>query len=199
MPSRRGVTSDGSTIVFVIVVAPEPDLWKADANGRRMTRLAPSVTMSRMVITPDDRSVIYRVPHRAVGGDLDGRDRRRHAGEAHRRRQRVGRPGTARPWPSPTVGRRSSSARFPGAPRGEQLVPRNSTRLCHGSQTGAALPTQVTGTYGCRRWTAARRVSSRGSPTGGRFGDFQWSRDGKRLALTRSTETNDIVLLKGLK
>ena len=31
------------------------------------------------------------------------------------------------------------------------------------------------------------------------IGDFQWSRDGKRLAVTRSTETNDIVLLKGLR
>ena len=29
--------------------------------------------------------------------------------------------------------------------------------------------------------------------------DFAWSRDGKRLAVARSTVTNDIVLIKGLK
>ena len=29
--------------------------------------------------------------------------------------------------------------------------------------------------------------------------DFAWSRDGKRLAIARSTTTNDIVLFKGLR
>ena len=29
--------------------------------------------------------------------------------------------------------------------------------------------------------------------------DFKWSRDGKRLAIARSTTTNDIVLFKGLR
>jgi hypothetical protein len=29
--------------------------------------------------------------------------------------------------------------------------------------------------------------------------DFVWSRDGKRLAIARSTTTNDIVLFTGLK
>jgi Tol biopolymer transport system component len=29
--------------------------------------------------------------------------------------------------------------------------------------------------------------------------DFAWSRDGKRLAVARSTTSNDIVLFKGLK
>jgi len=28
---------------------------------------------------------------------------------------------------------------------------------------------------------------------------FAWSRDGKRLAISRATTTNDIVLFKGLK
>lgn len=31
------------------------------------------------------------------------------------------------------------------------------------------------------------------------IGSFEWSRDGKRLALTRSTLTNDIVLFRGVK
>ncbi len=29
--------------------------------------------------------------------------------------------------------------------------------------------------------------------------DFSWSRDGKRLAISRSVTTNDIVLFKGLR
>ena len=29
--------------------------------------------------------------------------------------------------------------------------------------------------------------------------DFAWSRDGKRLAISRSVSTNDIVLFKGLR
>ena len=29
--------------------------------------------------------------------------------------------------------------------------------------------------------------------------DFAWSRDGKRLAISRATVTNDIVLFKGLR
>jgi Tol biopolymer transport system component len=32
-----------------------------------------------------------------------------------------------------------------------------------------------------------------------RIGDFAWSRDGKRLAISRSTTTSDIVLFKGLR
>ena len=31
------------------------------------------------------------------------------------------------------------------------------------------------------------------------IGDFAWSRDGKRLAISRVSVTNDIVLFKGLK
>jgi len=33
----------------------------------------------------------------------------------------------------------------------------------------------------------------------GQIDDFAWSRDGKRLAIARSTTTNDIVLFKGLR
>lgn len=31
------------------------------------------------------------------------------------------------------------------------------------------------------------------------IGDFAWSRDGKRLAVSRVSVTNDIILFKGLK
>ena len=33
----------------------------------------------------------------------------------------------------------------------------------------------------------------------GTITDFAWSRDGKRLAISRSVTTNDIVLFKGLR
>ena len=85
------VTSDGSTIVFVSSSSEDPfSLWKADASGRRIARLAPSATAGQVVVTPDDRSVIYT----SVVGDtasirtvpLDGGN----AHEARRRRRRVG-------------------------------------------------------------------------------------------------------------
>jgi Tol biopolymer transport system component len=37
------------------------------------------------------------------------------------------------------------------------------------------------------------------SADGRPIGFFAWSRDGTRLAISRSTVTNDIVLLRGLK
>ena len=55
-----GVTSDGRTIVFVSSSTDSfLDLWTAEANGRRVVRLVPSVTAEQVVVTPDDRSVIY--------------------------------------------------------------------------------------------------------------------------------------------
>ena len=54
------VTSDGSTIVFVSSSSEDAfSLWKADASGRRIAKLAPSATAGQVVVTPDDRSVIY--------------------------------------------------------------------------------------------------------------------------------------------
>ena len=35
------------------------DLWTADANGRRKTRLVPSVTANLVAVTPDDRFVLF--------------------------------------------------------------------------------------------------------------------------------------------
>ena len=52
-------TSDGRTIVFVSSTDNTLDLWTADANGRRKTRLVPSVTAEPVAVTPDDRSAIW--------------------------------------------------------------------------------------------------------------------------------------------
>ena len=52
-------TSDGRTIVFVSSTDNTLDLWTADANGRRKTRLVPSVTAEQVAVTPDDRFVLY--------------------------------------------------------------------------------------------------------------------------------------------
>ena len=87
-----GVTSDGSTIVFV-TSSPEA---RPVEGGRERPPGDPARAVGDDVANGDHarRSVgALHVPHRPVGGDLDGRDRRRHAGEAHRRRQRVGVPG----------------------------------------------------------------------------------------------------------
>ncbi len=52
-------TSDGRTIVFVSSTDNTLDLWTADANGRRKTRLVPSVTANNLAVTRDDRYVLF--------------------------------------------------------------------------------------------------------------------------------------------
>ena len=54
-------TSDGRTIVFVSSTDNTLDLWTADANGRRKTRLVPSVTAEQVAVTPDDRFVLLHL------------------------------------------------------------------------------------------------------------------------------------------
>ena len=52
---------------------------------------------------------------------------------------------------------------------------------------------------GGNRSTADEQRKLTGFTDGAVIGDFAWSRDGKRLAVSRSTTTNDIVLFTGLK
>ena len=192
-----GVTSDGSTIVFV-TSSPEPDLWKADANGRRMTRLAQSVTMSRMVITPDDRSVLYRsLIDRSVAIWMVAIDGGTPVKLTDGASASVSRDGASLAFtdsraslivcalPGCTSRRTIGSAQFDAAvswvPDGRSVAYASDGNVWVQPLDGGP-PRQLT------RFTDRRPI-----------GDFQWSRDGKRLAVTRSTETNDIVLLKGLK
>jgi serine/threonine protein kinase len=194
-----GATSDGRTIVFVSSSTDSfLDLWKAEANGRRVIRLVPSVTASQVLVTPDERSVIYIS---IVGGTvsiwmvpIDGGTPRKLAdgGSAS-----VSPDGGSMAFadsraslivcalPECTSRRTIGSAPFRGplswTPDGGGVAYAREANIWV-QPLGGGTPRQLTR-------SADRRP----------IGFFAWSRDGKRLAITRSTETNDIVLLRGLK
>jgi serine/threonine protein kinase len=197
-----GVTSDGRTIAFVSSTDNLLSLWTADASGRRIAQLVPSVTASFVVVTPDDRSVIYSsifggtvsiwiVPidggtptKLADGGSVavspDGASMAFTAQSADQRPSIVvcSLPGCGSPRP---IG----SAAFDGAlawtPDGRGVAYASDGNVWV-TPLGGGAPRQLT------RFTDRRSISS-----------IAWSRDGKRLAVTRSTATNDIVLFRGVK
>jgi serine/threonine protein kinase/Tol biopolymer transport system component len=194
-----GVTSDGRTIVFVSSSTDSIlELWKAEANGRRVARLVPSVTASQVVVTPDERSVIY---NSLVGGTvsiwmvpIDG-----------------GTPTKLADGGSASVSPDGGSMAFADS-RTSLIIcalPGCTSRRTIGSLRFEA---PLSWTPDGRGVAYAREGNIWVQPLGGGpprqltrsadrrpIGFFAWSRDGKRLAITRSTETNDIILLKGLK
>jgi TolB protein len=194
-----GSTDDGRTIVFVSS-SPDSrlDLWKAEANGRRVTSLVSSVTASLVLITPDQRSVIYSS---LAGGTvsiwivpIDG-----------------GTPTKLTDGGSASVSPDGGSMAFTDS-RASLIVcalPGCTSRRTIGS---ARFDAPLSWTPDGRGVAYATEENIWVQPSGGgpprqltRFDDgrpigfFAWSSDGKRLAITRSTETNDIVLFRGLK
>ena len=194
-----GVTSDGRTIVFVSSSTDSIlDLWKAEANGRRVARLVRSVTAEQVVVTPDDRSVIYIS---IVGG-------------------------TVSIWMVPiddgTPTKLADGGSASVSPDGGSMAFADSRASlivcalpgCTSRRTIGSVPFRgpLSWTPDGRGVAYAREANIWVQPLGGGpprqltrsadrrpIGFFAWSRDGKRLAITRSTETNDIVLLRGLK
>ncbi len=195
-------TSDGRTIVFVSSSTDSPlDLWTADAAGRRGRQLAPSVTAERMVITPDDRSVLYTslaggtvsiwtvpleggTPTKLADGNTatvspDGASLAFTAiGPAGGSVVVCSLPGCTSPRP---IAPMASDAAISWTPDGRGIAYASEGNLWAQGLSGGA-PRQLT------RFTDRRPIES-----------FAWSRDGKRLAIARVTVTNDIVLFEGLK
>jgi eukaryotic-like serine/threonine-protein kinase len=193
-----GVTRDGRTILFVSSSTDKIlDLWKADGSGRRIARLVPSVTASQVVVTPDDRSVIYS----SIAS------------------------GTVSIWTVPLEGgaptKLADGASASVSPDGGSLAFTDSQaglrvcRLpgCTAQQTiGSApfdaplawVPDGLSVAYGNEGNVWVQPLGGGSSRQLTRFTDnrpigvFAWSRDGKRLAITRSTVTNDIVSVQGL-
>ncbi|HYN09625.1 MAG TPA: protein kinase [Vicinamibacterales bacterium] len=194
-----GVTSDGRTIVFVSSSTDSfLDLWTAEANGRRVAKLVPSVTAEQVVVTPDDRSVIYIS---IVGG-------------------------TVSIWMVPIGGGTPTKLADGGSasvsPDGGSMAfadSRASLIVCALPECASRRTIGSAPFRGPLSWTPDGRgvaYPREGNiwvqPLGGGpprqltrsadrrpIGFFAWSRDDKRLAITRTTETNDIVLLRGLK
>jgi Tol biopolymer transport system component len=196
-----GVTGDGRTIVFV-TSSNDLSLWTADASGRRIAQLVPSATGSSVVVTPDDRSVLY---NSIVGGTLsiwmvpieggtptkltdgasvavspDGRSIAFTALVPGGPASLVvcGLPGCTSPRP---IGAAQFDTAVAWTPDGRGVAYAHDGNLWV-QPLGGGATRQLT------RFTPNRPIAS-----------FAWSRDGKRLAIMRSTDTHDIVLLKGLK
>ena len=192
------VTSDQRTIVFVSTTDNLLDLWKADASGRRIAKLVSNVIASQVAITPDGRSVLYAS---LAGGTVS----------VYSVPIEGGTPAKLADGSSVAVSPDGSSMAFADS-RASLIV--CALPGCTSPRTigSAQLDTAVA-------WTPDGRsvaYSSEGNVwvqplTGSRprqlthftdsrpIGSFAWSRDGKRLAITRSTITNDIVLFSGLK
>ena len=195
-------TSDGRTIVFVSSTTDDMmDLWTADANGRRKTRLVPSVTANNLAVTRDDRYVLFTS---LLGGpvsiwmvSIEGGSPTKltdgfnaavspDGGSIAFIAQAPGAvptflvcslPGCSSPR---TIGPAQLDAPVSWTPDGRGVAYAKDGNLWVQPLSGGA-PRQLT------RFTDGRPIRS-----------FAWSRDGQRLAITRSTVTNDIVLFEGL-
>ncbi len=192
-------TSDGRTIVFVSSTDNTLDLWTADANGRRKTRLAPSVVANPVAVTPDDRFVLFTSiadgtvsiwivaieggsPTKLTEGSSvavspDGGSIAFTAEGVNRITSlfvcSLPRCGLPRP-----IGPAQFDMAISWTPDGRGVAYANNGNLWVQPLNGGA-PRQLT------RFTDVRPIRS-----------FEWSRDGQRLAITRSTVTNDIVLFE---
>jgi serine/threonine protein kinase len=193
-------TSDGRTIVFVSSADNTLDLWTADANGRRKTRLVPAVTAEQVAVTPDDRYVLYTS---LLGGtvsiwmvSIEGGSPMKLA---------AGRNAAV----SPDGGSIVFTAEVNGVPAllvcGLPACSSPKTIGAGGFETAVSWTPDGRGVAYPSDGNLWVQPLSGGAPrqftrfTDGRpIGSFAWSRDGRRLAITRSTITNDIVLFEGL-
>jgi len=194
-------TRDGGTIVFVSTSDNTLDLWTADANGRRKTRLAPSVTAEQVAVTPDDRFVLFTS---IAGGpvsiwmvSIEGGSPTKLADGYNVAVSPDGRSiaftAEVRGIPalfvcslpecrSPRrIGAANSDAAVSWPPDGRDVAYASDGNLWLQPLSGGA-PRQLT------HFTDGRAI-----------GSFAWSRDGQRLAISRSTATNDIVLFEDQK
>jgi serine/threonine protein kinase/WD40 repeat protein len=193
------VTSDGS---LVFVSSQDLALWKADANGRRIAQLTKTGTAEPVAVTPDDRFALHTAltdgtvaiwmvplaggaPTRvAVGTNVDASpDSQWVAFTAFEADGRLAVVVCRLPM---CASRREiirvSDSRAPvrWTPDGRGVAYAEQSNLWVQSIDGGP-PRQLT------RFTEGRPIMA-----------FAWSRDGKRLAIARTSTTDDIVLIKGL-
>ena len=211
-----GATSDGRTIIYVSKeTGSNAGLWKADRDGSHATQLVSGPIMidiastgNWVTVTPDDRQVVFvslrtglpgvsTVP--LAGGVatqlFDGLAVTPH----------VSPDGTLLLYGTPDTQNRPSVVvcDFPAcAARRSLMAPANlaavGLKWMPDSRTVAYIDTTLSNLWGLpidgkaphqiTKFTDGRTIT-----------DFNWSRDAKRLAISRSVTTNDIVLFKGLR
>jgi Tol biopolymer transport system component len=194
------VTRDGA---LVFVSSQDLSLWKADASGRRIAQLTGMGTAEPVAVTPDDRFALYTAltdgtvaiwmvplaggaPTRvAVGTNADASpDSQSMAFTGFEADGRMTVVVCRLPMCTSRRGiARVSDSRAPvrWTPDGRGVAYAAQGNLWVQSLDGGP-PHQLT------RFTEGRPIMA-----------FAWSRDGKRLAIARTSTTDDIVLIRGLK
>jgi serine/threonine protein kinase len=198
----RGVwpsaTPDGQTIVFVSTdTAILGSLWAIDTDGRRKVQIAPGNVL--LPVATPNRSVLFNNPGKSGGrfwlwmASLDG-------GE-------------------PTVVAEINALSPDVSPDGTSVAFVTDDSWIMVCDLPACTNRRRLSVSGKPRWTSDGRAVAYadqsnlwiqplggGSPRqlthfadGKIIQDFAWSRDGHRLAVARTSVSNDIVLIKGLK
>jgi Tol biopolymer transport system component len=196
-----GVTSDGNTIVYVWSSADSPlRLRTADGNGRQIAELDRWATSDRVVVTPDDRSVLYVS---IAGGKLaismapiEGGTSAKLADGSN---PAVSPDGHSLAFTSADGPPSLLVCDLPGciSPRKIGSVPLETAVAWTPDGSGVAYASDGNVWVQPLRGGTPRQLTS--FTDKGSIGSFAWSRDGKRLAITRSSATYDVVLFSGLK
>ena len=192
-------TSDGRTIVFVSSTDNTLDLWTADANGRRKIRLVPSVIAEQVAVTPDDRFVLFtsiaggrcRSGWWPIEGGSPTKLTDGSSVAVSPDGGSIAFTGAGRRRPSLVV------CTFPDVVRREPSAPRiQHSRVVDPDGRGVAYSSD--GNVWVQPLTGGSPRQLTRFTDNRPIGSLAWSRDGQRLAMTRSTVTNDIVLFDGL-
>jgi serine/threonine protein kinase len=198
-------TADGLTIVFVSVERGERSgLWKVDADGRHAVQLVPGHA-AWPVVTPDDRRVIF-VSNR--GGtqslwsvSIDGGPPAQLA-NVFAYYPDVSPDGKSLVFGASNTRGELGICDLPGCTNLRKVITPRGGPISRWTPDGKGIAFSDEGRGG-NLWVQPLDGSARRQLThfadNRTIADFAWSRDGKRLAIARTTVTNDIVLFKGLR
>ena len=204
-------TSDGKTIVFMKCGA-DASIWKVDADGRQPVELVSGGLVP--VISRDDRHVIYFSAGSGVqsgdapslrmvpieGGQPTEIVRRTPLPEASMSHRPEGRLMFVSSETQNQFAFVVCDLPMPARTAGSGLTPELRNAPTRWMPDGRSIA--YVDTSGSNIWS---QPLDGGPPrqithfTDRMIASFAWSHDGKRLAIVRTTTTNDIVLFKGLR